>query len=141
MSFIADFEWFRKCAYRDGSSRYSIWYGTKSYPWECITENEAIKRKLYYIKPLIDAIPSCFTDNQKIAIVSYQYNTGWWQMNLRNHIKNCDKKRVLYIMNVYWHSADTDGNWKIDISNKWGRDERTILSPRRNIEINKFNTP
>lgn len=122
MSFIADFEWFRECAYRDGSSRYSIWYGTISYPWECITREEAIKRKIDYIKPLIDAIPSCFTDNQKIAITSYMYNTGWNQMWLKKYIENCDKKSVLYIMGVYWYNFP------------W-------LIKRRNIEINKFNTP
>lgn len=120
MNFVADFEWFRECAYWD-VKQWSIWYGTKSYKWECITKQEAKKRKLWYIEWIYKLYPSnCLTDNQKIALTSYIYNTGGYQMNLRTYISRCDKDSILYIM------------WQWGWNMKW-------LVKRRTIEIQKFN--
>lgn len=79
IGFITKFEWLRLEAYFDwyanNSNRWSIWYGTKSYKWEVITKEEAIKRKMAVIEPLYNGIPACFNQNQKIALSSYMYNT------------------------------------------------------------------
>ena len=120
MDFVADFEWFKECSYWD-RKQWSIGYWTKSYKWECITREEAKNRKAEVIKPILAEIPSCFTDNQKIAIVSYQYNTWGNQMGFKWYVQKCDKKSVLYIMNSW--------GWNLP----W-------LVKRRTIEISKFNT-
>ena len=124
VSFIAKFEWLRLEAYYDwyanNSNRYSIWYGTKSYKWEVITKEEAIKRKMAVITPMYESIPNCFNDNQKIALTSYMYNTWGFQMNLKYHISECRKKDVRYIMQVYG----------------WNKE----LIPRRKAELKKYNS-
>lgn len=110
VDFISWFEGLRLTAYYDwyanGSNRYSIGYGTKSYPWEVITKEEAKKRKMRVLKPLYKSIPACFNENQKTALSSYIYNTWGNQMNLPYHISNCRKKDVEYIMNVYWWNKE-----------------------------------
>ena len=125
MDFVADFEGFHECAYWD-VKQWSIWYGTKSYKWECITREEAKNRKAEVIKPILAEIPSCFTDNQKIAIISYQYNTWgnqrvWWNLSFKQYVQKCDKRNVLRIMN------------------SWGWNMPWLIK-RRTIEISKFNT-
>ena len=125
MHFIADFEWFRECAYNDSKQR-SVWYGTKSYPGECISKEEALKRKKSHLNPLFELVDkSCYTDTQKIALVSYTYNVWRNAMNIDSYIEKCDIDSILYIMNSYWWTIK--GKWS-----KW-------LAKRRNIEINKFN--
>ena len=124
MDFIADFEWFSECAYWD-AKQYSIWYGTKSYKWECITQEEAKQRKLKHLKPLIELVDQpCYTDNQKIAITSYMYNVGRYAMNIQDYVKACDKDSIVYIMNSYWWTSNWVRMW-------W-------LEKRRKIEIAKF---
>lgn len=124
VSFIANFEWMRLEAYYDwyanNSNRWSIWYGTKSFKWEIITKEEAIKRKMAVITPIYESIPSCFNENQKIALTSYMYNTWGFQMNLKYHVSECRNKDVEYIMSVYW----------------WN----DVLIKRRNAEILKYNS-
>lgn len=78
MDFIADFEGFRECAYDDGN-QYSIWYGTISFPWECISKQEAKKRKLDEISRLMENVyKNHFVKyhNQRQALVSATYNLG-----------------------------------------------------------------
>lgn len=119
INFIADFEGFKECAYWD-VKRYSVWYGTPSYKWECISKQEALQRKKEFVKPKFELVDKdCFTDNQKIALTSYMYNTWGYQMNLQTYIKRCDKASILFVMN------------------KWGWNSRG-LAKRRTIEINKF---
>ena len=105
VEFTASFEGLRLQAYFDwyanGSNRWSIWYGTKSYKGEIITKQEAIKRKMGIIKPIYQSLPACFNQNQKTALTSYIYNTGWNQLNLKYHIQQCRFKDVSYIMNIY----------------------------------------
>ena len=123
VQFVAKFEGFRSESYFDWyanwSNRWSIWYGTKSYKGEIITKEVATARKLAIVEPLYISIPPCFTQNQKIAITSYIYNTGWNQMGLKNYIGKCKKKDVLYIMKVWGHNP--------------------VLKPRRDEELLKFN--
>lgn len=108
VEFVWNFEGFRKEAYFDwwanGSDRWSIWYGTKSYKWEVITKQEAIKRKMAIIEPLYNNIPACFTTNQKISLTSYMYNVWQYAMNISNYVKQCKKKDVVYIMSIYWYN-------------------------------------
>lgn len=125
MDFIADFEWYRDCAYPDWN-QWSIWYWTASYKWECINKEEAYKRKKEYLQSVFTLVDKdCYSDNQKIAMSSYIYNTWWNQMGLKKNILNCNKEGVLYTMNVYWWIT----GWKYS---RW-------LAKRREIEINKFN--
>lgn len=126
MNFIWDFEWFRECAYKDNNI-YSIWFWTISFPWECITREEAIQRKIEHINPLLEIVDkSCYSDNQRIALVSYMYNVGRHPMNLQTHIKNCNHKEILYVMSKW--------GWSAGWVRLWG------LVKRRNIEIAKYNT-
>lgn len=125
MHFIADFEWFRSCAYND-SKQWSIGYGTRSHPWECITKEEAMQRKKTHLNPLYELVDkTCYTDNQKIALVSYMYNVWRYAMRIDSYIEKCDHKNIKFIMNTY--------GWTI--KGKWSNG----LAKRRNIEINKFN--
>ena len=126
MHFIADFEWFRECAYHD-SKQWSIWYGTKSYPWECITKEEAIQRKKDHLQALYELVDrTCYNDNQRISLVSYMYNVWVNAMGIQSYVKDCDHKSIKYIMNTY--------GWTI--KGKWSNG----LAKRRNIEITKFNS-
>lgn len=120
MSYIADFEGFKKCSYWD-VKQWSIWFWTKSYKWECITREEALDRKKEFVKPILERIPSCFTENQRIALTSYIYNTWGNQMRLPSYIKNCDQKSVRYIM--------TQRGWNLP-----------GLIKRRTLELEKFDT-
>lgn len=126
MHFIADFEWFRECAYYD-SKQWSIWYGTKSFPWECITRDQAIQRKKDHLHALYQLVDrTCYNDNQKISLVSYMYNVWVNAMGIQSYVKDCNHKRIVFIMNTYgWTIKGKWSNW---------------LAKRRNIEINKFNS-
>ena len=125
-SFIADFEGFRDCAYWD-IDHWSIWYWTRSYQWECISEEEALERKKDYIRPILSKVDNgCYTDNQKIAIVSYIYNVWGWAMNISSYVAKCDIASIKYIMWVYWYSA-----WGVRLAG---------LVKRRGIELQKFNS-
>lgn len=126
MTFIKKFEWVRLKAYYD-HTQWSIWFGTKSYKWEVITSSEAHNRMLKHLSNIFKIVDNnkCFNDNQKIALTSYIFNTGWWQMNLRKYINICSHKDIKYIMSVYWYSS----NWK---RLQW-------LVKRRIAELNLYN--
>jgi GH24 family phage-related lysozyme (muramidase) len=120
MKFISRFEWYRSRSYWDRKQR-SIWYGTKSYRWEEITREEWDKRFIQHLNPLYELVnKSCYTDNQKVAMISYTYNTWAYAMNINRYIKRCSIKDIKYIMWVYWYN------------NKW-------LKKRRYAELSLFN--
>lgn len=124
LAFLHKWEWLRLKSYYDGyangSNRWSIWYGTKSYKWEVISKQEADKRFNEYIRPIIKKVDKkCYTLNQKTALVSYIYNTGWYQMRLQNYIDKCSIRDIKYIMKVRW----------------WNK----VLKKRRTAELNLFN--
>ena len=126
IDFIADFEWYRECSYWD-FKHWSIGYGTASRQWECITREEAMQRKKEHLHAIFNLVDlECYNDNQKIAMTSYVYNTGGYQLWLRGIIQRCDTAWVLYVMRNWGWSA----NWRVL---PW-------LAKRRNIEINKFNS-
>ena len=86
--FIKQFEWFRETAYRDYSQR-SIWYWTKSHKWEVITEEEARKRKIEYVKN--DFKKYNLKDkplNIQKAVISFVYNVGWLNKNQKRLLDN-----------------------------------------------------
>lgn len=126
MDYIESFEGYSRCAYWD-VSRWSIWFWTKSYKWECIDRGEAYNRKLQYIQPLLSLVDkACYTHNQKIAMISYMYNVWTNAMNISHYVWWCKKKDIIYIMWKYWYTA----NW---IWSNW-------LAKRRNAEKLKFNS-
>ena len=126
IDFIADFEGFQECAYWD-FKQWSIWYWTASRQWECITREEAKKRKKEHLHSIFELVDiACYSDHQKIAMTSYVYNTGGYQLGLRGIIHRCDTAWVLRIMRNWGWSA----NWRV----------LSWLAKRRNIEINKFNS-
>ncbi len=124
-SYIISKEWaFHAKAFWD-NGRWSIWYWTISYRWEVISKEEWIRRFENHLNPLYDIVNlSCYNDNQKKALVSYMYNTGGYQMNMRYYVKNCRYNDIRYIMSVWgwWHGTKYY-NW---------------LSKRREEEINLF---
>ncbi len=123
VAFTAGFEWLRLVAYYDGylngSGRYSIGYGTKSYKGEVITKEEAVARKLKYIEPLYSSLPNCFNRNQKTALTSYLYNTWKYHSSILNKIDDCNIDGVERVMKTYWHNPE--------------------LKPRRAKELIRYN--
>ena len=139
MDFIADFEWFRKCAYVDGknwdgSTRWSIWYGTLSFPWECISQEEAKNRKIWHVEMVYEYIyKNVFLENhnQRKAMASALYNL-WIGSSIQN-IQGMTPEQIKNYFLKYTHSdiCKTKSNPKWVC--RW-------LEKRRNIEINKFNS-
>lgn len=74
LNFIALFEWCHLESYFD-INHFSIWYGTKSYKWEKITQEEADKRARQVIQNIRDKywLKDYSLDIQK-ALVSFVYN-------------------------------------------------------------------
>lgn len=70
---------------------------------EKVTQEIADKQFNDHLAPLFNLVDnnSCFNDNQKIALVSYMYNTGGNQMNLKAHIKRCSHKDIKYVMSIW----------------------------------------
>lgn len=85
------------------NDRYSIWYGTISYKWETITDNEA-KRRLYEhlnnnIFPKIETL-KCYSDSEKVAIADFMYNS-WpytldsrWMYTFTYYVQECKKTAI-----------------------------------------------
>lgn len=74
--FMKKYEWLRLQAYPD-TRRRSIGYGTASYPWENITEQEAERRYKEAINPRSDKIDTDYPNAnscQKGALISLLYN-------------------------------------------------------------------
>ncbi len=116
---ITHFEWFRSTSYWD-IKQWSVWYGTKSYQWEIITEQVARERVYDIIKSIRDRHNFYqYEDNIEVWLISFTYNLGhppkWYQWYIQNwHIEALSNRMNEYI---YWW-------WKV----LWG------LVKRRNIE-------
>lgn len=128
-------EWFASHCKWD-NKQYSWGHWTRCYnPWQAVTVEQADKEFTTHLNPLFELVDnSCYTDNQKIAIVSYMYNTWWYQMNMRTHVSNCSKKDIQYIMQVWWYWITVIENWKKKFKRlQW-------LVNRRYAELSLFNS-
>ena len=64
-------------AYKDTSGRYSIGYGTRSYEWEVITDQEAYMRYVAVVRQSIKKVREDFpyaNEDQVVALTSVFYN-------------------------------------------------------------------
>jgi len=120
------FEWVRLKAYWD-FKQYSICYGTKSYKWEVVTQEECDKRlkervqtELLRINRLADNI----SWNKKVALISFFYNT-WYKFDVLNYVAKWDDASVVYLIRQY--------NMAWGKYNKW-------LASRRMEEVLYYNT-
>lgn len=117
---IKKYEWVRLQAYRDRGHR-SIGYGTKSYEWEVITLDEAIRRNHQAVDRRLKKVMTDYPElwaNQHAALVSYLYN--------------CPS--VYAMMKQSWI---TEKLWKSCITSKWV--VLRGLVKRRADERNLFN--
>jgi len=119
--FIIKWEGFRNKAYCDNlikqgnkwikycptwKERFAIGYGTKSYKGEVISQKEGYRRLKETIMKNYKLVNNgCYTLNQKKAILSYMYNTGGNQMNLKSYIRKCSIKDIRYIMSVWGNKS------------------------------------
>ena len=106
---LADWEGLRLSSYKDWPTRYSIWYGTKSYRWEVITKNEADNRWMKVIWKIVTNYNLNRLDiNKQKALVSFVYNV--WSLN--------KKQKTLLKQNYYcalWNDLLNykHSNWKV----------------------------
>lgn len=81
---------------------WSIWYGTKSYQWEVITYDEAIRRKKADLRRRDKLITSkCLTDNQRIATVDFMYQHGVNSSKMTYKANNCQKTQLFFTI-AWW---------------------------------------
>jgi len=121
--FIAKFEDMHLKAYHDGSTRYSIGYGTISYAGEVITADEANRRFDEALAKRAKVIQSDFPKanvNQQAALLSIYFNVPKWYYDLLNN----------GVTEARWKSYRMF-NWNIA---KW-------LVNRRNAEWELYSTP
>lgn len=102
--FIPMREWkLHLCSFYD-HTRYSIWYGTKSYKWECITESEAIKRFKEALKWRVEKVQKDYPTllpYQQSALVSLFYNCNSCYLRVGNTVEKWDFNRSSYIINKF----------------------------------------
>lgn len=120
MDFIKHYEWMRLTAYPD-AAQWSIWYWTKSYKGEVITEQEAWERFYQAVKVRWDR--TYWTVNQRVALTSFIYNC-WPRGNILNFSKKWDHKSVTYLINSYCKTS-------------WGK-RLPWLVKRRNAEVELY---
>ena len=97
-------EWFAKYCKWD-NKQYSWGHWTKcTTPWVEVTQEIADQQFSNHLKPLFELVDNntCFNDNQKIALVSYMYNTWWNQMNLKNYISICSHTDIKWNKKYPW---------------------------------------
>ena len=110
--YTADGRYVKAC--KTGRERYSIGFGTKSYPNEVITREEARKRTYNYLQtvafPEVEHL-SCYNDNQKTAIADFIYNSWKYTKHIKtwlffiHYVKNCDKEQIEgYLNPIYYQS-------------------------------------
>ncbi len=80
-------------------SRWSIGYGTKSFPGETITAEEAERRLLAHIDGIDFGDMSCYTTGEKAAIYDFAYNAGPNAKHsngtpFRTYVERCDKESI-----------------------------------------------
>jgi GH24 family phage-related lysozyme (muramidase) len=121
--FVKSFEWLRLTAYWDVTRR-SIWYWTKSYRGETITEEEAKKRKVEVIQR---DIARYWLENKplnvKKAVISFVYNLGSlnsYQIKLLKDNNYCRLGDTLLVYN-------TAGGKYLEWLNKRRQQERRLL--------------
>ena len=121
--FIAKFEGMHLKAYHDGSSRYSIGYGTISYAGEVITAEEANRRFEQALEKRAKVVQADFPKanvNQQAALLSMMYNVPSWYYDLLNN----------WVTEARWKSYRTFNKKVL----KW-------LEIRRAAEWQLYNTP
>lgn len=88
--FMKQFEGYTPVAKWD-YKQWSIWYGTKSYQWETITQEEALER---YKEEIKQAYNRCrierFANNKnlQVALISFCYNVGHLPANTERYVNN-----------------------------------------------------
>ena len=122
IEFIRHYEWVRLKAYWD-ASQWSIWYWTRSYEWEVITQEIADQRLYDNVKTRWDK--TTWTPNQRAALTSFVYNC-WPRWNILDYSKKGDHKSVIYLMNSYCKTA-------------WGKRLKGLVK-RRNAEVELYKT-
>lgn len=115
--FIPMREWrLHLCAYYD-HTRYSIWYGTKSYKWECITEEEALKRFQHAIQWRIDRVKSDYPTllpHQQSALVSLFYNCNSCYLRVGKTVEKTDFNRSSAIVKKFpWLAKRARAEWDL----------------------------
>lgn len=81
---------------------WSIWYGTKSFRWEKITYNEAIKRKKEDLARRSKLITSnCLTDNQKVVVIDFLYQHWVNSSKMKYKANNCLKSSIFFTI-AWW---------------------------------------
>lgn len=70
-----------------------------------VTREQADKEFIEFLSKKIKMVDyPHFNDNQKIALLSYVYNTGGYQLNLPYHLRNGNMKDIKYIMSIWGYS-------------------------------------
>jgi GH24 family phage-related lysozyme (muramidase) len=106
---LSDWEWLHLSSYKDGPTRYSIWYWTKSHKGEVITKSEANHRWRKVIWHIVEKYKINNIDlNKQKAIVSYVFNI--WSLS-KQQKQLLNNKMYCWLGNnfiKYIHS-----NWKV----------------------------
>lgn len=124
MEFVPMREWkLHLCAFYD-HTRYSIGYGTKSYPWECITHDEALRRYKEAIQWRLDNINNKFPNlkpHQQAAILSLYYNCNSCYLKLptKRELTKNDFIRRWMQWTKYWKWLLKRANAERDLFNYW----------------------
>lgn len=77
---------------------WSIWFGTKSFQWEKITYEEAIKRKKEAINTRNNSITTnCISEKARIIAVDFIYQNSWKSANImRNYAISCREDLIIW---------------------------------------------
>lgn len=122
LEFIWGFEGMHLKSYSDWSNRYSIGYGTKSYPGEVISKTEAENRARIVIQWIKDRYELYKYDlNVQKAVCSFVYNLGSLNKEQLRKLENWFYKALANDIKQY-----NKFNWKV----AWG------LTKRRSAEYN-----
>lgn len=108
------------CAFKDHTRR-SIGYGTKSYAWECISENEAIARFKEALKWRVEIVQGKYPDlkpYQQAALVSLFYNCNSCFYRVGKTVEKWDFNRSSAIVKKFpWLAKRARG--ERDLFNLW----------------------
>ena len=126
---MKQFEWYTPVAKWDYKQR-SIWYGTKSYQWETITQEEALERYKQEIKQAYDRCNiGRFSQNKnmQVALISFCYNVWHLPANTERYVNNGYLNALKNQMRKYIYAW----TWTEKKVMRW-------LVKRRNAETNLF---
>jgi len=128
LDFIKDFEWCNLTAYYD-YWQYSIWYWTKSYIWETITQEEAELRARQVIQSIKERYWLYNYDiNIQIALISFIYNI--WSLT---------EKQLWLLRNWYYKALANNMKEYNKITIDWKKVIAWWLVKRRQAEFNLLN--